>query len=633
MSRKLYVPVFADLFCKYEEQYLCDFKTCGADAVFLSVGMPLTPSEQEQTLRCVERGVARLKEEGYDSFVWINSFGFGSPLSPEEKAVVEDFARITDLEGKASEGAFCPTDPRFTEFYCDFIRALISVGAKAIVLDDDLCLNIRPGLGCVCDEHLRRIGEVLGRPVTREELKKEVFTGDGGAVRSAWYRVMGDSLREFCGAVRRAADGVDPSVRIGFCSGYTSWDEEGADPVELTRILAGNTKPFLRYTSAPYWEYTNRFPWQPEGHIVEFVRQQMHWCKGISDVDFFTENDTYPRPCGNVPAFAAESFDFMTAASDAPDQLKYLFDYVSSPRYERGYLDAHARNGESVHGVATLLGPLPAAGIYVHETKNKFTEMSFPEEFSDKKQIMRTVSFSAASALLSAASLPVTYEDRGGVTAAFGDAGRTVGLRQKAYILDYPAALELQKRGVDVGLLSAEPFTVGSSEYFAEKDDSVRLSDPARNAAVKAVLAPGAKVESCFAPGVPSSYRYENKDGIRFLVFLFRGDFIDCRKELAASYYRREQIARFCEDVDCPLPAFCGKGAWLYLICKETEDSLGIAFCNYGNDPIAAPLFKTVPVEVETCINCNASATDGGVTLSEIPPRSFGAVLLKKAKR
>ena len=31
MSRKLYVPVFADLFCKYEEQYLSDFRSCGAE--------------------------------------------------------------------------------------------------------------------------------------------------------------------------------------------------------------------------------------------------------------------------------------------------------------------------------------------------------------------------------------------------------------------------------------------------------------------------------------------------------------------------------------------------------------------------------------------------------------------------
>ncbi|MBQ1965225.1 MAG: hypothetical protein II348_00935, partial [Clostridia bacterium] len=565
------------------------------------------------------------------TYVWMNSFGFGSPLPEDEKKITETFTKITDLNGKTGDSAFCPTSSDFMDFYCDFVKNLVHAGAKAIVLDDDLCLNIRPGLGCVCDEHLRRIGEILGKPVTREELRDKVFAGEANEYRAAWCKVMGDTLKDFCRSVRKAVDSVDPSVRVGFCSGYTSWDEECADPVDLTRILAGNTKPFLRYTAAPYWEYTYRFPWQPEAHIVEFARQQFHWCKDVDDVDLFTEIDSYPRPCGNVPAFALESFDFMTGAAAAPDRLKYLFDYISSPQYERGYFNAHMRNRDLIGEVSELLGPLPAAGIYVHETKNKFEQMTFPAEFTDKKQIMRTVSYSSASALLSANAIPMTYENNGGVTAAFGDSGRTVSLSQKAYIIDIAAAEELMKRGVDVGILSYEPAARNSVEYFYKEDDFIRIEDGASQGFVKATLAPSAQVQSEFFKDMPASYVYENDQGMKFLVFLFRGDFIGSTYEISSSYYRREQIIDFCNAVGQPLPVSCKRTPKLHIICKETDTHLGVAFCNYGNDLFDAPLFETACTYTEAqTFGCNGQLEEKGFRITEIPPRTFGAFLLKK---
>lgn len=630
-QQKLYVPIYANLFPKYQEQYLKDFKECGAKAVFLAVGFPLCKEDQEEQLQYVKQSVPVLEAAGFEAYVWMNSFGFGIPLTEQEEQISATFTKITDLDGKNGGSAFCPTSSDFMAFYRGFVQDLIRAGAKAIVLDDDLCLNIRPGLGCVCDEHLRRIGEILGKPVTREELKEKVFTGDTNEYRAAWCKAMGDSMRDFCCSVREAADSVDPSVRVGFCSGYTSWDQECADPVELTRILAGNTRPFLRYTAAPYWEYTYRFPWQPEAHIVEFARQQMEWCKDVDDVDLFTEIDSYPRPCPNVPAFALESFDFMTGAAAAPDRLKYLFDYVSSPEYERGYIKAHLRNRDLIQEVSELLGPLPASGIYVHETKNKFEQMSFPEEFSDKKQIMRTVSYSSASALLCANTIPVTYENHGGVTAAFGDAGRTVALTQKAYILDIAAADELMKRGVDVGILSHTPARRGSSEYFCKEDDRIRIEDGTSKGFVKAILAPKAQVQSKFFDDMPASYVYENGQGMKFLVFLFRGDFIGSNYEIASSYYRREQIIDFCRDVGLQLPVACKKMPKLHVICKETDTHLGVAFCNYGNDLLDEPLFETACTytEVKT-FGCDGQPEENGFRLAEIPPRSFGAFLLKK---
>ena len=47
-SQKLYVPIYANLFLKHQEQYLKDFKQCGAKAVFLAVGLPIRKKDQEE---------------------------------------------------------------------------------------------------------------------------------------------------------------------------------------------------------------------------------------------------------------------------------------------------------------------------------------------------------------------------------------------------------------------------------------------------------------------------------------------------------------------------------------------------------------------------------------------------------
>jgi len=624
MKQKLFVPVMGSVFHQYPEQTLRDLKAAGADQVFYACGFPYALGEKERMLTWAKTDLPRLKAEGFEPCVWINAFGFGGPLSEESRQLLP-FQKITAPNGKTLDSAFCPTDPAFTEYYCKFVQELLQAGAETILLDDDLCLNVRPGLGCACDGHLRRLREELKEEISREEIYEKVFTGEANRYRRAWAKVMGDSLKEFCITLRKAVDEINPSARMGFCSGYTSWDLEGADALELTDLLAGKNKPLLRYSAAPYWEYTRRFPWEPEGHIVEFCRQQIQWSRHRADVELFTENDTYPRPRTNVPAFAAESFDFMTSADSAPNQLKYLFDYVSSPDYERGYLNAHLQNRDLIRTVGERLGSLPAAGVYVHDTMRKFTEISLPTPFCGEKQVMRSVSFSAASALLSANGIPVTYEDHGGVTAAFGDGGRTVPLHQKAYILDLPAALELQKREIDVGLISAVPASRGGTEYFRKPADFIRISDRTEEGFVRAELSPKAKVESEFSPGMPSSYRYVNGRGMKFLVLLFRGDFVCSSQEIAASYYRQEQIADFCREGGS-LPVFCPKHPKLHLICKETEEVLAMAYCNYGNDPIEEPFFETaVPLGDGETFGCEGTPEQGGVRLAGIPARSFGA--------
>ena len=585
----LCVPVMNAAFARRRDEYMALFERAGAGRVFLCLKRTFSPDAIDREIEALRENLAYLRGKGLEAGCWLQAFGFGNPLPPSD-APYADFARITDMDGRTAGDAFCPADGRFTAFMAGLIARVAVAGARLIMLDDDLCLNIRPGLGCACEEHLRLFSGRIGRPVTRAALRGLVYSPQPSPERRAWLALAGDTLRDFCVSMRRAVDGVDPTISMGFCAGFTSWDMEGADALTLTRLLAGGTRPFLRLSGAPYWLVTRRFPGQSMAHIAEFTRLQAAFCEGQS-VDFFTENDSYPRPRCVVDAAYIQLFDFVMTAAGCPRQLKYLFDYTAGPGYETGYLRAHVKGRALTEAAEKAFAGLTLAGVAVHEPMRRLARMTLPERASDAS-LMRMAAFSSASELLSGLGVPVVYGARGGVAAAFGDAGRTVPLSgYKGYILDAQAAVELGKRGVDTGL--TDPVMTHESpayEYFPAEDERVGLSffDVTEESLFcRAALKPGARVESTFGgegAAWPASYRYTNDQGMSFLVLLFRADTVLMGGSLARSYTRQAQVARALSDMGAPPEAMIPGEPGAYLLTARGEGRLSVAVANFSLD-------------------------------------------------
>ena len=292
--RKLYVPITMDNEHS-TELYNEDFKKLGVDHLFLAECSRLVHMDDERYAKAIEnirKHIEIYEGLGYECGVWISTIGYGAPLFSTAEGR-KSYTSIRSIVGRDGGDAICPTDKTFVEKVCKNVTDLARAGAKMIMLDDELCLSVRPGLGCACDNHLAEFSRRIGRKVTLEELPKLLFTGEANEERKVWLEMQGDTLRSFCRTLREALDKVDPTVRMGYCAGYTSWDVEGVDAIELTHILAGNTRPFLRFTSAPYWFQAQRFGQTPMATFIEFARMQAAWVKD-EDIDVFTECDTYP---------------------------------------------------------------------------------------------------------------------------------------------------------------------------------------------------------------------------------------------------------------------------------------------------------------------------------------------------
>ncbi len=230
-------------------------------------------------------------------------------------------------------GAFCPLGERFKNDFCTWIKNVAECGPDIIMLDDDFRLDMRTGdFGCFCDLHMVKIEEELGEKITKEQLKPYLISGSKNKYRSAWIKVQNNSMVSFAKALREALDSVSPQIRLGVCSCY-NWGYIH----DVTNVMAGNTKPFIRLIGAPYWE-------EPLGVLTELQRTEANWCKNCG-YEVFAEGDVYPRPRFGCSSSRLECYDMILRASGETDGiLKYMLDYVSHPYYETGYIDNMVKN-------------------------------------------------------------------------------------------------------------------------------------------------------------------------------------------------------------------------------------------------------------------------------------------------
>lgn len=295
--------------------------------------------------------ISYLKEQGFEVGVWEGAFGHGGILTHDQQSeYVDSFTRIEGVDGKVEEEAFCPLDKNLQNCYYHAIKRLAQMQPDIIMFDDDFRLNTRRyNMGCCCELHLKQYYQEIGEEIPRSKLEEVIFTGGENRYRSAWLKVMGDSLLDFAQLMRAAVDEVDENIRLGSCTCHDIWDFSGTDGIRLAKVFAGKTKPFLRTIGAPYHGIRVQ-------NAVEYTRMQAAWCQH-EDIEIFTEGDVYPRPRYIVPSRLLEIFDLALLATGETDGiLKYMFDYNRDVTYERGYTARHVKNKLLRDGIKNFFG-------------------------------------------------------------------------------------------------------------------------------------------------------------------------------------------------------------------------------------------------------------------------------------
>lgn len=573
--------------------------------------------------------IKQLSTDGFEVGVWLDSLGHGVVLNHAKAAEMLPFSPIVGLDGKSTPYAICPLDPQFRAHYAKALQIVAAMHPDLIMLDDDFRLNTRGNvynIGCFCDRHNAAFFERIGTKLPREELEELLFCGGESPYRTAWLEVQGESLLSFARDMRAAVDQIDPAVRLGACMCRDTWDLDGTDGIEIARAFAGGTKPFLRTIGAPYHD-------RRIAAAVEYTRMQAAWCRRTDgDVEISAEGDVYPRPRYNVPSRFLELFDLaLIATGDVDAHQKYMFDYNRSVFYETGYVERHLKNRDLRRKVDEIFKGKTSVGVHVLEEMHKMKTWDLPAEKPSGLCLYLHGGFcSRAARLLADASISTTYATGEYPVAIFGENARHAPLETLAHgaLLDARAAAILRDRGIDTGLIQAEPATA-TAEYFPKEDDTMPISDGLSLHAL--TCAPTVQVLTTLLPeGTPGSYLYENAAGQRFFVLAEDSYHSPCSPQpnYHGSYHRQQQlidaIPWLCGK---PLPAVCSKNPYLYIISARGKDgNLAVALLNSFEDEIPTP---TITLDrAYACIrfiNCTGELHGSVVTLSEISPYGFAA--------
>lgn len=575
------------------EDYLHELKRAGADRVFLCPSNPFgRQPELDNEISHLAENIRYYRENGLEVGVWINGFGHGGDLVGPYVAQAQNFTKLRGLDGGEAGDSFCPLDPAFRACIADLIRRIAEAGPSLIMIDDDLRISMHGavGIGCACPLHLAMLSERLGREITREELSETLFAGKADELRKTWLEVQAESVRIYCRDMRAAVDAVDPAIRLGHCACLTTWDVDGIDSIEISRILAGGTKPFLRLIGAAYWANMNAFGTKGLGTIIELERMQAEWCRQYApEIEIFSEGDVYPRPRYVVPSSYVEGFDQALLASGALSGiLKYMIDYCHAPLYETGYIDRHEANAPLRREISAYFADGDCTGVTLFEPLHTIADLDCTELHAG--DLLNKITRPALK-LTSCCAIPTTYvRATGRPVVLFDEAAKYADdeLLSHPLILDITSAKLLTEKGMDVGLCSAVPADNAGSEYFLDWDETIPTG--AVRGCYRAELKPSAQVLSTFRSGnaeYPAAYLYENASGQRFFVYTCRAMLAFDNAVFLRCYPRQKQFFdAFAWLSGKPLPVSLPRQPGLYALCKEAGGRLTAGLWNFWIDPI-----------------------------------------------
>lgn len=636
------------------EEYLRQFREAEVDRIFLFPSAQTRFGMVDDEIESLRQNLSFFKNNGIDCAIWVgNTIGHGGlahDLPQKENDI--PLSPLVNFLGEEMEGTCCPLNPTFQKNMRTVFRSFASTGAKLILIDDDFRLSqhtngmsLKHEFCCLCDRHMEKIQALCGEKISREELRQKAFCGKPNRYRKAFLQAQGDSLREVARIIRETVDEVDPTINLALCTCYCHWGVDGATPLELTEILRGQNDGVLRLNAAPYWA-TRRRNVERLPFIFEIGRMFSAFSKGHG-IETMDEGDCYPRPRDYTPSSYIELHDAVMRVNGTSDgNLKYMFDYLASPFYERGYVERHVRDLPALKALEQLFEGGEQVGVRVQIDPQLIHKID-----CDLTPASDNCPYPVAGAILGLCAIPTTYEDEGQCRAVFGenlysmpDAALDNGL-----ILDAVSALLLTERGVDVGMVADDKlrsFIQGSLGMMANFTPVDLVQEEGQERAIvrngSGSFFAGHLKESVTpvlygalnGESVPLAYRYENADGQRFFVFLFNAATPEKSSDLYHGYLLQLALRDGIEWISrAPLPVSCTGNPDLYILCKRQGDALSVALFNCFADSILSPVLRLD----DTYTNIRFVNTDGvldgnTVRLREIPAFGFAAFCVEKTK-
>ena len=517
------------------------------------------------------------KSHNYEVAAWFWTFRIDSKLP---------FTRLTDLSGKEAEPFACPSDDRFIDFATECVKDIARCGVDLIVFNDDFRYGfLSDECTCLCDNHIKRICEITGEKLTREELREKILNNSENKYRDAFLKANKEFFLKFAHAVRAKVNTVNPDIRVGFCAAMSAWDLDG-DAFEIASALAGDTKPLIRLIGAPYWAVDKAWGNRVQD-VIELTRMEASYF-GDKDIELIAEGDVWPRPRTKCPASFLEGYDMALRASNQIDGiLKIGLDYTAKIDYEEGYLKFYKRNKPIYESIKKAFSGKKSIGIRVFEYEKKLKKMKNPNELGEEYN-PQMLFFSEAARTLACNGIPTSYDASEYTGIAFGENARYLTKEdlKNGIIIDIAAAAILKERGIDTGVKElGGKFYAASETFLNTKNRVIAYGAPLYKIKTdeKAEIL---SIEKSENGETPISFTYTNDSGESFLVLN-----INPRENehLTRHYARAEQYLSFFGN---HFPPVCIGNPDMYMICSEDDGEVAVGLWNFSIDIALEPIVR-----------------------------------------
>ena len=590
-----------------------------------------------------------IESAGFKVGAWLApTIGYGTPKNEHDNNA--PFTHLKKLDGNDVGDAYCPLDERFVEDYCKLMKQIALTGVEAIMFEDDFTFTggkVYPATisSCCCDKHMELYQSMLGEEVKREDLSDLIYKKGPNKYREIWFKMQAQVFKDFCAKIEKETHSVNPNVRIGLSANSSSYIQEGIGIHELAHIIAGNTKPFIRMTGAPYWQNLPLYSTN-----IDAIRVQTQWCG--EGIDLYSEGDTFPRPRHWVPSAKLEMYDMIIRADGrSAGTLKYMIDYNSSADYETGYIDRHILNKPAYDEIEKRFKG-DTVGLHVFEYPELLKTLEFGEDYPIEKYGSYGFLPLTSQFFVGDNSIPTTYQNTGDAALVFGENANYIDdeMLNNGLILDAHAAKILHNKGIDVGLKSYKRCESPKAEIFFDYDEQVVASTKPDSVFYEFDLKDTAIISSiffCTPPGLgivpsvdnvydyfnfPACYFYENSNSQRFMVYSFTALTCTVGAEgwsagVFRSYTRQKQLTDGIKWLQKgrPLPAMCMGNPELYILCKRNGNELTVGMWNIFPDSVLNPVIQLDGnYSSIDCFNCNGKISEDKVILDrEIPAYGY----------
>ena len=298
------------------------------------------------------------------------------------------FRERVPQDGSAGGGA-CPLDENLRKWVAETYKIYAALKAEYIFVDDDFRTMMKGGLTCFCAEHLRIIGELAGKTVSREELVDAVFSKPESPLRKIFFDVTTEGFVSLAKLIHDTVKSVSPETRIGLMSACLPHGTAGMDLDKILLALAGSDRPLLRPQVPLYYEL------MPQ-RVPEMTFNPSLMRAALPDnVEHFAELECTPYgPYGKSAAMtAAQAFALLMQGFST--QAFTFFDTLGHPLPEaKGLINAFEKYNPFFNRVAELIPEdSPCSGIKTLVGRNTLRQRhcSKPANYFNERELANAI--------------------------------------------------------------------------------------------------------------------------------------------------------------------------------------------------------------------------------------------------